>query len=100
MVFKISDLKVPGVRNIEITASVIELSEARDVMTRRGEQVKVATARIKDDSGELPLTLWNEQISQVKVGDNVKIEGGYTTSFNSEVQLNIGRPPAGKLTVI
>jgi replication factor A1 len=59
--------------------------------------MKVATARVKDDSGEINLTLWNEQINQVKVGNAVKIENGYTTSFRGETQLNVGR--YGKLTV-
>ena len=42
-------------------------------------------------------TLWNEQIDQVKVNSNVKIENGYVTSFRGETQLNVGR--YGKLTV-
>jgi replication factor A1 len=43
------------------------------------------------------LTLWNEQIDQINVGDNIKIENGYVTSFKSEIQLNVGK--FGKLTV-
>lgn len=82
---------------VDVAATVIQLSEPRDVTTRRGEQMKVATARVKDDSGEISLTLWNEQIDQVKVGNTVKIENGYTTSFRGETQLNVGR--YGKLTV-
>ena len=82
---------------VDVTATVLELSAPRDVTTRRGEQMKVATARVKDDSSEINLTLWNEQIDQVKVGNTVKIENGYTTSFRGETQLNVGR--YGKLTV-
>ena len=82
---------------VDVTATVLQMSEPRDVTTRRGEQMRVATARIKDDSSEINLTLWNEQIEQVKVGSSVKIENGYTTSFRGETQLNVGR--YGKLTV-
>jgi ssDNA-binding replication factor A large subunit len=35
----------------------------------------------------------------VKDGDTVKLEGGYTTSFRNEIQLNKGRKD-GKLEVI
>jgi replication factor A1 len=96
MVFKITELRA-GMSRVDVAATVIQLSEPRDVTTRRGEQMKVATARVKDDSGEISLTLWNEQIDQVKVGNTVKIENGYTTSFRGETQLNVGR--YGKLTV-
>ena len=37
------------------------------------------------------LTLWNEQIDMVNVGDNIKIDNGYITSFKSEKQLNVGK---------
>jgi len=57
----------------------------------------VATAIISDDTGKIKLTLWNDQIDQVNVNDNVKIENGYITTFRGEMQLNVGR--YGKLTV-
>jgi len=93
---KISELK-PGMRRVEVEAKVLNLSEAREVTTRAGEQSRVATADVTDDSGTVKLTLWNEQIDQVKVNSSVKIENGYVTSFRSETQLNVGR--YGKLTV-
>jgi len=97
MAFKISELKSPGIGRIEVTATVTQISEPRLVTTRRGEQMRVATARIKDDSGEMDLSLWNEDIDRVKVGSVVKIENGYTSSFRGEIQLSVGR--YGKLTV-
>ncbi len=93
---KISELK-PGMRRVDITAKVLELSESRDVTTRAGEASRVATAVVTDDSGTVKLTLWNEQIDQVGVNDTVMIENGYVTSFRGETQLNVGR--YGKLTV-
>jgi replication factor A1 len=93
---KISELK-PGMRRVDITAKILEISEAREVTTRRGEQSRVATAVVSDDSGTVKLNLWNEQIDQVKVNDSIAIENGYVDSFRGETQLNVGR--YGKLTV-
>jgi replication factor A1 len=93
---KIIELK-PGMKRVEIAAKVLNISETREVTTRAGEQSRVATADVSDDSGTVKLTLWNEQIDQVKVNDSVKIENGYVTSFRGETQLNVGR--YGKLTV-
>jgi len=93
---KIIELK-PGMRRVDISAKVLNISETREVTTRAGEQSRVATADVTDDSGTVKLTLWNEQIDQVKSNDNIKIENGYVTSFRGETQLNVGR--YGKLTV-
>ena len=87
----------PGMKRVDITAKVTEVSEARDVTTRTGEQSRVATAVVVDDSGTVKLTLWNEQIDQVAANSSVTIENGYVTSFRGETQLNVGR--YGKLTV-
>lgn len=93
---RISELR-PGMRRVDVAAKVLELSDPREVTTRTGEQSRVATASVSDDSGTVKLTLWNEQIDQVKVNSSVKIENGYVTSFRGETQLNVGR--YGKLTV-
>lgn len=93
---KIAELR-PGMRRVDITAKVLDLSAPRDVTTRTGEQSRVATATVTDDSGSVKLTLWNEQIDQVAADNNVVIENGYVTSFRGETQLNVGR--YGKLTV-
>jgi replication factor A1 len=94
---KISELK-PGMRRVDVAgAKVLEISQPRDVTTRAGEQSRVAEAMVSDDSGTVKLTLWNEQIDQVKVNNSVSIENGYVTSFRGETQLNVGR--YGKLTV-
>ena len=93
---KISELK-PGMRRVDITAKIQEISPAREVTTRRGEQSRDATAVVTDDSGAVKLNLWNEQIDQVKPNDTVTIENGYVDSFRGETQLNVGR--YGKLAV-
>jgi len=93
---KIAELK-PGMKQVEIAAKVLSISDTREVTTRAGEQSKVAEAMVTDDSGTVKLTLWNEQIDQVKPDNNVTVENGYVTSFRGETQLNVGR--YGKLTV-
>jgi len=93
---KIIELR-PGMRRVGVSGKVTEISEVRDVTTRAGDQSRVATATLSDESGQVKLTLWNEQIDQVKVNDSVIIENGYVTSFRGETQLNVGR--YGKLAV-
>jgi len=53
---------------------------------------------VKDDSGEMDLTLWNESIDEISVGNKVKIENGYVSEFQGNPQLTAGK--FGSLTVI
>jgi replication factor A1 len=94
---KIKELR-NGMRRVDVEAKVLEKSSTREVMSRYKDVVhRVATAIISDGTGKIKLTLWNDQIDQVNVNDNVKIENGYITTFRGEMQLNVGR--YGKLTV-
>jgi replication factor A1 len=96
--FKIKELQ-SGMKQVEVEADVVDKGNPRQVQSRFGnETLNVADAIIQDYSGTIKLTLWNEQIDQVNVGNKIKIENGYVTSFKGEVQLNIGK--YGKLTVL
>jgi len=93
---KIKELR-SGMKKVDVAVNVVEISEPREVVTRYGESHRVATAVVSDESGTIKLSLWDANIDQVKVGDNIKIENGYVTTFRNENQLNVGR--FGKLTV-
>lgn len=81
-----------GMRKVNVVAKVTEKSDTREVQSRyKNETYRVADALVSDDTGTIKLTLWNEQIDQVNVGDTVKIENGYITSFRGEIQLNAGK---------
>ncbi|MDH5689103.1 MAG: GNAT family N-acetyltransferase [Candidatus Bathyarchaeota archaeon] len=88
---KIADL-TPGMREVEVEAKVLEVSEPRQVRSRKtGEPLRVAEAVISDETGPIKLVLWNDQIRQVKADEKIRIENGYVTSFRGEKELNIGR---------
>jgi replication factor A1 len=95
---KIIDIK-EGDNEINVEAEVTEKSYAREVRSKYGHRpLMVADATLKDETGAITLTLWNEQISLVMVGDKVKIENGYAKSFRNILQLSTGK--YGKLTVL
>jgi len=86
-------------KRVDVEAQVTEKGNPREVMSRyKDETYTVADAVVADETGSIKLTLWNEQIDQVKVNDKIKIENGYVTSFKGEIQLNAGK--YGKLTVL
>jgi replication factor A1 len=93
----IKDLQ-DGMKRVSVEAKVVDKGDPREVKSRfKDETYRIVDAVVADESGSVKLTLWNEQIDQINVGDNIKIENGYVTSFKSEIQLNVGK--FGKLTV-
>lgn len=93
---KINEIK-RGSSNIIIEAKVIDISDSRDVQTKYGKK-SVADATLEDDSGQISLTLWEENIGKLKVGDKVSVAGAYVTEFRDKLQLNI--PRSGKLEIV
>lgn len=93
---KISDLK-SGQGKVDIEATIKSVEQPR-VLNRYGRELKVANAIAQDDSGEIKLTLWNQDIDKVQVGSKIKITNGYVSEFQGEKQLTSGK--FGKLEVI
>ena len=79
-----------------ITVEVVNIEEPRTWSNARGSG-KVASATVKDDTGEVKATLWNDDADKVKKGDKLLIENGWVGEFQGEKQLTTGR--FGKLTV-
>jgi len=92
----IKDL-VARMGKVDLEASVVDKSEARE-FNKFGKAGKVCNAKIKDASGSVTLTLWNEQVDQVHVGDRIKITNGYVGEWQGELQLSTGK--FGKLEIL
>ena len=92
----IAELK-PRQGTVNIEAEVVDVGEARE-FDKFGRKGRVANATIKDESGEIKLTLWNDDIDKIKKGDKVKITNGYVNEFQGEKQLTAGK--FGKLEII
>lgn len=93
---KISEI-TPGQGNIDITAEVVSIDEPRQ-FEKYGRQLRVTNATIKDDTGEIKLTLWNDDIDKIKPNQTVHISGGYCNEFQGNKQLTTGK--MGKLEVL
>ena len=86
---KISELTT-GQGNVDVEGNLSEVGEPK-VFTKFGRELKVSNAILKDDSGSIKLTLWNEDVSKFNEGDTVKITNGYVNEFQGEPQLTAGK---------
>lgn len=85
----IKDLQ-PKQGSVSLEADVIEMGPVREFQ-KFGKPGRVCTAVIKDDSGQCNLSLWNEQIDQVKAGDKIKITDGFASEWQGNIQVTTGR---------
>ena len=93
---QIKDLK-PKMGNVDVVVDVIDVGEAREFQ-KFGKPGRVATAIAKDETGDVKLTLWNEDIDKVKSGDKVHLTNGYVNEWQGEIQLTTGR--MGKMEIV
>ena len=85
----ISELNA-GQGNVAVEGTITEVGESR-TFSKFGKEMTVANAILKDDSGTIKLSLWNEDASKYKEGDKIKIENGYVNEFQGEMQLTAGK---------
>lgn len=93
---KIKDIS-RGMNNISLTAKVVDKSETRNVKTKYGLR-RVASVTLEDETGRIKLTLWEDKIDIVNIGDTVQVKGAFVTEFRGSLQLNI--PRTGALIVL
>lgn len=82
--------------NVSLEAEVISKEEAR-TFAKFGKEGRVCNATIGDSTGEVTLTLWNDEGDKVKVGDAIKLENGWCSEFKGKKQVSCGK--YGKLEI-
>jgi replication factor A1 len=82
---------------VDIVVEILEKEEPKE-FSKFGMSGKLCNCKAKDGSGEIKLTLWNEQVDQVSTGDKVQITNGYVSEYQGELQLSTGK--FGQLEVV
>ncbi len=93
---QIKDLK-PKMGSVDVVVDVVDVGDVRE-FNKFGKPGRVSTAIAKDETGDIKLTLWNEDIDKVKAGDKVHLTNGYVNEWQGEMQLTTGR--MGKMEVV
>ena len=93
---KIKDLR-PKMGSVDVIVDVVDIGDVRE-FNKFGKPGRVSTAIAKDETGDVKLTLWNEDIDKVKAGDKVHLTNGYVNEWQGEIQLTTGR--MGKMEVV
>ncbi len=94
---RIRDLK-SGMKRVDLKVRILEIPRPSTVFTRFGNSATVTNVKVTDETGIIHLSLWNNQIDTVSVGDIIQVENAHVVTFRGERQLRVGR--GGQLSVI
>ncbi len=87
---KLADLKEG--ENVNVEGDVSNVDPIREVTTGKGEQIKLLNFELKDETGFVRVSVWRnqaEQLSELKLGDDVTIENAYVKKgYGNRVELS------------
>ena len=86
-----------GQGKIDCAGEILSKDPPRE-FEKFGKKGKVCNAKIKDATGSITLTLWNEDVEKVNVGDKIHLENGWCSEYKSEKQLSAGK--FGKIEIL
>ena len=86
---QVKDLQ-PRQGKVDIVLDLVDVGEPRE-FEKFGRAGRVTTAVAKDETGDIKITLWNDDIDKVKSGDKIKITNGYVSEWQGEMQLSTGK---------
>lgn len=87
----------PNQGNLDLVLTITEKGEVR-TFEKFSKQGRVCTAKAEDETGEIKLTLWNEDIEKVNPGDKIHLKNGWCSEYQGEKQLSTGK--FGEIEVI
>ena len=77
-------------RKINVVGKVERKSIPKLVDTKYGASKTVCGAFLKDETGEVRLTLWDSDVERIQNGYTIKIRNGYARPFRGEKYLSSG----------
>jgi ssDNA-binding replication factor A large subunit len=83
------------VNNIEL---VVLRIYPRRLISTKNYTGPVAAACGRDETGIVGLVLWDSQIEQIRVGDIIRIEGGWCRQRDGELVVSTGK--SGKIQIL
>ena len=89
MGMKVSELK-PG-SSCELVGEIIKVFETRTTITKYGKKLKVCNIVMKDESGQVDVTLWNQETAIPQAGRQLEIRNGYVREYMGKLCVSTGK---------
>ena len=86
----IEDLK-PYKKDVHVNFQVIEQLSIKEIDKGQKPNQKVATYRVADETAAIRLTVWNDAIDNIDIGETYELHNGYVNVFRDHAQLAAGK---------
>ena len=86
---KIKEIKPNGNATLD-KVEVVSKGDVREFQ-KFNKPGRVCNCIIKDSTGEMELTLWNDEIDTVEAGEKIKIIDGWVKEWNGKMQISAGK---------
>jgi len=86
---EVKDLQ-PNQGKVDLVLTITEKSEPR-TFEKFGKSGSVCKAKANDETGTVTITLWNDDIDKVKVGDKIHVKNGWCSEYQGELQVSSGK---------
>src|SRR5438128_10089182 len=83
----IKDLR-DGMRRVDAEGEIVDISEPRNVNLRTGGEARVADCTLRDSTGSIKISIWDDQIDAVQQDAKFRVTNVYHTSFRDRLQLH------------
>jgi replication factor A1 len=80
----------PNQGNVDLVLTVKEKGDVR-TFEKFGRSGRVCTLTATDESGEIKVTLWNDDVDKVNACDKIHIKNGWCSEFKGEKQVSTGK---------
>jgi len=80
--------------NVTLELELLSLEEPREVETYTGLKHTIVEGVVRDASGSMGLTVWNERIEElegIRPGDKLLLAGVFVSSYKGALSANVGR---------
>jgi ssDNA-binding replication factor A large subunit len=79
--------------NTNLTLDKVTVAEKGPVreFSRMGRLGRVCTAKIKDSTGTMDLSLWNDEIDVIEEGDTIRLTDGWCKEWSGNLQASTGK---------
>lgn len=75
---------------IDLVLMVKEKGDERS-FEKFGKKGRVCSIKAEDSSGEIKITLWNDDVDKVGLGDKIHLKNGWCSEYQGEKQLSAGK---------
>jgi replication factor A1 len=84
---KVNELKDKGA----VDEIILKITSKDEVKEMRGGSLRLCNCKGSDETGEVNVALWNDDVDKVNEGDSIKIKKGWSQVYQGEMQVSSGK---------